>query len=164
MRTGQAVVVANVVVVAVLAVVSGPLVPVVDLSQSPPGPGSPPGVGTADVTVTGVPDRIVLQRSAFGAGTYHLENADSTVAVAAAEGNPYVEYRVEIPALEETRVRAFGLHGRAGETVRMRFGAYEIQPGVVHNDTYEGRVEISLQSDDYAILRQRPVTVEVRGR
>lgn len=146
--------------IVVLSVVSGPLIPGIDLSRSPP-PDESIGTGTASVTVLDSPAQLTLERGSFGAGTFHLAGEESIVDVTGVEGNPYLEYRLRIPALDIVHIRGKSLYGVSGNDT-LEFDAYEVRPDRIGKETYRGVLAIHLQSDDYAVLHRSNVTIRVR--
>ncbi len=163
MHPGRALGWLAVVTIGATVLLSSPLIAVVDLTQPPSQPTGPYGGGTADVTVEEVPDTVVLERASFGAQTYRFSHEESEIAVHSVGGNPYLEYRIEIPALDIVHIRAQKLNDSSPRTETLRFDAYEIRPEVVQSETYRGHLEIQLQSDNYAVLHSSNVTVRVEG-
>lgn len=143
--------------------VSSPLIAGVDLTHPPSGPTENFGEGTANVSIQTVPETVVLKRSSFGAQTYRFSQEDTEVSVLSVSGNPYIEYRIEIPALDVVHIRAQKLNDNTPNREVLRFDAYEIRPERIENETYRGRLEIHLQSDNYELLHSSNVTVRVKG-
>jgi hypothetical protein len=146
--------------IAVLAVVSGPLVGAVDLTRATP----PAGAGDATVSVESVPaDRIVLERSRFGAGRYHLSAPPAVVALDSVEGNPVVRYTIDIPQLWVTATSRYPLADRGGQRLRLRPNPLGISPRRITQDRYNATVAIWLRTDDRERdLIQRRITIEVK--
>ncbi|WP_143423209.1 hypothetical protein [Halegenticoccus soli] len=146
--------------IAVVSVVAGPLFGSVGIAQ-PAAP--PPGSGTADVEVRSVPAEIVLERSRFGAETFHLSGPDAVVAVDDVRGNPQLTYAVDIPDLWVTIASRRELRGAADGEVRMAFRPEEISPKLIAERRYEATVSIWLleEGGEYALLYEETVTIEV---
>lgn len=153
---------ATVLIVVVISGASGPLVGAVDLSTEPGG-SAPPGTGSADATVNEVPETVFLEEANFGAGTYHLSGPSARVTVGTVSGNPLLEYVIHIPALDFTDIKTFELRKTPERSLSLTFRPVEISPKEIDQDEYDGRIEVRLQSDEFAILYEEAVTVEVRG-
>lgn len=147
-------------VVAVVTVVSGPLVGAADLTRAAP----PAGPGEAAVTVETVPaDEIVLERGRFGAGRYHLAGPPAVVAVESIRDNPVVRYTVDVPGLWTTATSRYELAGRAGQRLQLRPSPVGISPQRVQRGQYEATVAVWLRTDDRERdLYQQRVAIEVR--
>lgn len=160
MDRSQGLFAATALVVVLASVASGPLVGAVDLTQTPEV--APRGTGAADVEVRSVPETVVLEQANFGAGTYHLAGPSGSVAVGTVSGNPLLEYVIHVPALDFTDIKTYELRESPNRAIELRFRPVEISPRRVGKDEYEGSIEIRLQSDEFALLYEKPVTVEVR--
>lgn len=160
MDRSQGLFAATALVVVAVSVVSGPLVGAVDLTQNPEV--APGGTGTADVEVRDVPKTVVLEQADFGAGTYHLAGPSASVAVGTVTGNPLLEYVIHIPALDFTDIKTYDLRNTPRQTLELTFRPVELSPKRVRRETYNGTIEIRLQSDEFGVLYEGPVTVEVR--
>lgn len=159
MERSQRLFAVTVLVVVAVSVASGPLVGAVDLTRVPAA--APPGTGSADVSVRDVPRSVVLDRAAFGAGTYHLAGPGASVLVGTVSGNPLLEYVIQIPAIGYTDIKTYELRKTQGQRLGLRFRPVELSPSVIDQSTYNGTIEIRLQSDEFAVLHEAPVTVEV---
>lgn len=148
--------------VVVVAVVSGPLVGAVDLSTEPTWP-APPGQGSADVQVVDVPGTAVLERGDFGAGTYHLTGPSPQIEVGSVTGNPLLEFVIHIPRLGFTDIKSVELRRVPHQTVEPDYRPVELSPSLIDRASYNGTIEIRLQSDEFEILAEAPVTVEVQA-
>ncbi|MFC6975186.1 hypothetical protein ACFQL1_11845 [Halomicroarcula sp. GCM10025709] len=148
------------VAVAVLAIVSGPLVGAVDLTRATP----PAGAGDATVSVDSVPaGQIVLERSRFGAGRYHLSAPPAVVSVGSVDGNPVVRYTIDIPGLWTTATSRYQLADRSGERMGLRPNPVGISPQRIDQTRYNATVAIWLRTGDRERdLIQRRITVEVQ--
>lgn len=152
---------ATVVLVAVTALVSGPLVGGVDFTRAADDPTAPAGTGTAEVSVESVPETVVLDRGDFGAGTYHMQAEDAIVRVGDVTGNPHLEYIVEIPALDYVEGRIIRLHDAQGDRMHLAVRPVEIGPRIVREDAYEGTISVRLQSDRNRVLYEAQIRIEV---
>ena len=155
-------------VIAVTAVISGPLVPV-DLTPDTTTCDEDvfPEQGNATVTVRSVPDRVTLSRSEFGADVWRLDIPPARVNVTDIEGRPTVSYRIQIPELGRTAgVRAVLSHCTTGR-VPLRIDPATFQPGAVHNETYDATLFVTYRGIENGTkiertLAERNVTVVVR--
>lgn len=162
MREGRPLVWSTVVLIAAMTLASGPLVGAVDLPAGP-APGPPPGTGSASVEVLSAPTTVTLQRSSFGAGTFHLEGPPARVRVDAVTGNPELRYSIDIPGLWFSDANEYALRGRAGDRVTLEFRPVELSPTRVTEDRYRGTLAIWLvtDGDTYRTVHQASVTIEV---
>lgn len=144
---------------ALSAIVSGPFVGAVDLTRAE----TPPGTGTAEVTVESVPAAdIVLERGEFDAGRYHLTALPAVVSVGSVEGNPVLRYSVDIPNLWFTVSSRYELAGSGGDRVELRPNPSGVSPQRVTQDRYNATVSIWLQTDDLQRdLVQQQIVIEV---
>lgn len=163
MRDGRPLVWSTVIVIAVMAFAAGPLAGAIDVSAEPASVGPPPGTGLATVEVRSAPTTVTLQRSAFGAGTFHLEGPPAQVRVRSVTGNPKLRYSIDIPGLWFTDTSEYALRDRAGEEIVLGFRPVELSPTRVTADRYRGTLAIWLVTDGntYQTVYQAPVTVEV---
>lgn len=163
MADGRPLVWSTVLVITVVAIVSGPLVSGVN----PPAAGGsaepPVGAGSASVDVVSAPSTVTLQRSSFGAGTYHFEGPPARVTVRSVTGNPGIRYSIDVPDLWFTDTKTYPLQGRAGDRIDLEFRPVELSPTRVTNDSYRGRLAIWLVTDGgtYRTVYQAPVRIEV---
>jgi len=161
MDVERAAVVGTVALVAVTAVLSGPLVGGVDFTRAAHAPDAGAGTGTAEVSVESVPEVVVLERGDFGAGTYHMTAPDAVVRVGRVTGNPHLEYVIEIPALDYVEGRTVRLHDADGERLHLAVRPVELGPRIVTGTSYNGTISIRLQSDRTRVLYEAPVRIEV---
>jgi hypothetical protein len=162
MDVERAAVVGTVALVAVTAVLSGPLVDGIDFTRASEIPEAGAGTGTAEVSVESVPDVVVLERGDFGAGTYHMTAPDAVVRVGEVTGNPHLEYVIEIPAIDYVEGRIIGLHDAEGERLHLAVRPVEIGPRIVTGASYNGTISIRLQSDRTRVLYEAPIRIEVK--
>jgi hypothetical protein len=149
-----------VLLVVLVSVVSGPLVPWVDLTRAPPAPGA----GTASASVESVPSEVRLVRERFGAGRYRLDAPAAVVGVDAVRGRPVLRYVVDVPALSFVATSERPLAGRDGDRVTLAVGGATASPRQVDRESYEATVAVWLrEGPEYTALVQREVTVEVVG-
>ena len=155
-------------VVAVTAVVSGPLVSV-DLTPDPTTCDEDvrPERGNATVTVHSLPDRATLSRSEFGADVWRLDIPPARVNVTDIERRPTVSYRIQIPELGRTAgVRTVFSHCTTGR-VPLRIDQPTFQPETVDNETYDATLFVTYRGTENGTkvertLAERNVTVVVR--
>lgn len=163
MEQGRRFVWVTVVILVVVPVISGPLVSGVSLTSTEATlPAS--GTGTASVEVISVPTGSVsLDRSDFGAGTFHLAADPAVVEVEAVSGNPRVNYAIDIPALEFTDIHAYQLGKHGTEQLELTFRPVELAPDRIDADTYNATVAVWLVTDEneYTAVYQERITVPV---
>lgn len=153
----------TVTVIVLTSVVSGPLVGAIDFTPTESAQLPPPGSGSASVRVASVPnDSIVLQRGAFGSGTYHFEAPPAILVAGTVRGNPYIEYLIRVPGIEYADITQYSLQKVRGSRLRLEFRPVEISPTRVTRKRYSGTLEIRLQSNDSRILYESSVTIHVR--
>lgn len=149
----------------VTPVVAGPLVPGVHLSAS--AAASPPaGTGTADVSVRSGPgDSIQFVKSGFGAETYYFADHAATVYVTSVEGNPRVNYAIDVPALELTDINSYHLAEIGTGSLELRLRPIELDPDRITQDSYEATIAIWLvtEGNEYESLYQETISIEVRA-
>lgn len=160
MQASQWAVWATVAVVIAVTVASGPLVGAVDLAHRT-GPTVPPGRGTAAVHLVDAPRTATLEAGDFGSGTYHLVGSPARVRVGDVRGDPVLEYVVRVPGIGLTDVHEYHPRETPHRTVDLRYRPVEVSPRLVGNDTYAGTLEVRLQADDYRLLYEGDLTVEV---
>jgi len=145
--------------VAILAVASGPLVGAVDVTQQE----TPPGEGSTAVSVDSVPTgQVTLERGRFGSGRYHLAAPPAVIAVDRVEGNPAVRYTIDIPSLWITATSRYELAGTEGTQMELRPEPIGISPQRVDRDRYDAILTIWIREGDRErqILLER-ITIEV---
>lgn len=123
-----------------------------------------PGQGTATVEVVDVPDRVVLDRSEFGAGWYRLEVPAAIAHVSDVEGQPMLSYQVRIEALGTDQGSTTFLSPATEGAVALEMSQWRYEPSEVTEDAYAGELTVTYRgSDGTRTLVQKDVTVEVRG-
>jgi hypothetical protein len=115
------------------------------------------------VSANDIPTTIVLKRSSFGARTYKFGQEEAVFKVHSLSGNPYIEYRITIPALEKVHIRAQKLNDTRPNREVLRFDAVEIRPDRIQKDSYQAELEVQLQADNYQVLHRSNITVRVQG-
>lgn len=162
MDTSNRIVWSTVAVILVVMIVSGPLVGSIELTSMESSP-TTLGTGSAEVQIDSVPtDAITLERSTFGAKTFHLSAPPSTVTIEDVRGNPVLEYAIQIPELGFVDINSYVVSELTGSTLRLTFRPIEISPSEVTQETYGGTVTIRLQADEFERLYESTITVEVR--
>ena len=154
-------VVASVVgVILLTALLSGPLVPGVDLTNEPPEISEQ---GTATVTTVALPERATIERASFGAKNYHLTLPPATVEVSAIEGSATLSYRLEIPALNYTRTTTHFLSERIGARYELTMQSDTLSLERVTADRYDGTVSVvKRDASGESMLDRRQIAIEVR--
>ncbi|WP_101294253.1 hypothetical protein [Halegenticoccus soli] len=153
-------------VVAVAAVLGGPLVPGVDLAPPAPAPVSG-NVGQGSVAVEAVAfgeTGYRLERGAHGSGAYYLVAPDAFVEVASVDGRPMLVYEVRIADLGYARsTTAFPSEGAVG-TVRISLGKDALSPERIAAGRYRAEVRVLARANERdRVLDERTVEIEVRG-
>ncbi len=165
MDRGSELVLMTSVLLVVMPVVAGPLVPGINLSGNVSA-SRPPGDGTADVSVRSVPgDSIQFAESDFGAETYHFADHAATVYVKSVEGNPRVNYAIDIPALALTDINSYHLARSGTGPLELRLRPIELDPDRITQESYEATIAVWLVTDgnEYESLYQETIKIEVRG-
>lgn len=146
-------------------IVSGPLVGVANLTHTESSTNERFGTGTAEINVQFVPtEGAVLQRGSFGSGMYHLEAPSARVSVGAVSGNPYLEYVIEIDALDVVDISTYVLANHEGMDLKLRFRPFEISPQNVEKAQYNGTIIVRIQSDRYREIVRADIQINVQGR
>lgn len=123
-----------------------------------------PGHGMATVEVVDVPERVILDRSEFGAQWYRLTVPPATVHVTDIEGRPMISYQVRIEALGTDQGSTTFLPSSTERTVALTMKQWRYDPADVTQESYTGEVIVTYRgSDSTRTLVRRNVTVEVRG-
>lgn len=146
-------------------ILSGPLVPVVDLTAPKADSPDDSGVGNATITVVEPPAsdfRIAPAR--FGAGTY-LYSQPVTVQVASVTGHPTLTYEIRIPGLGFNVVTlAFLSEDEAGRNLDLSIARSSIRPEQVTEPSYPAELELRLRSGNQSrVVWRQNVTVNVEG-
>ncbi|GGN86720.1 hypothetical protein [Haloarcula pellucida] len=148
-------------VVVVTALVSGPLVPGVSLTQE-----RDVAYGTGNVTVAEVqfPDRVTIERASFGQDGYYLTVPPATVRFSTLSGSPTMVYRLAIDELGYTRSTVHFLSESVGERYEATIQSDSFDENELTNETYHGTVGVVVEdSRSRRVVAERAVTVEVVG-
>ena len=148
--------------IALVAIVSGPLVGGVDFTRTNT---IPEGSGTVDVTVESVPtDDFVLERNRFVPGRYHLSAPPAVVHVNDIQGNPLVRYSIDVPGLWYSTSSRYELDRHGGGRLVLRPSPIGLTPSRVQNGSYDASVSIWVHSNGRQInVYEDSITLEVRG-
>jgi hypothetical protein len=154
----------TVTLVALVLLVSSPVLGLVDLTPSSRTPDTV-GDGTATLTVSSVPtDRVRMTPGRFGTGVVYLRIPPATVDVASVTGQPRLVYVARVPELGFERVATTQLDADTREsTVRMDARAFANDR--IDRETY--RVELvlrvqSFETNDVIYRRNATVTAPTR--
>lgn len=153
------------VLLVVMPVVAGPHVPGIHLPDNA-STTQPPGDGTADVSVQSVPGNSVqFVKSDFGAETYHFTDHAALVHVQSVDGNPRVNYAIDIPALELTDINSYHLAQKGTGPLELRLRPIELDPDRITQDSYDATIAIWLVTDgnEYESLYQETIRIEVQS-
>lgn len=163
MDRGSGLVLLTSVVLVVTPVIAGPLVPGIQLPEKAAA-SPPPGEGTATVSVRSVPgNSIQFVQSDYGAETYHFTNTAAVVEVQTIEGNPRVNYAIDIPALKLTDINSYHLAEREPGALELRLRPIELDPDRITQDSYEATIAIWLvtNGNEYESVYQETIRIEV---
>lgn len=155
---------ARITTIAILGVVllSGPLVPFVDVTPAAPSiPSDSPA--SASITVVSPPsDDFRIASARFGAGIY-LYSAPLTVRVERVSGSPTLIYELRIDDLGVTFVSvAFLSEADAGTDQVLQIERSTIEPDRITKETYTGAVELRLRTgNETRLIHQQHVAVTV---
>lgn len=147
------------------AIVSGPLVGAVDISEPPADQGTAPvpGDGTATVSVISTPESATIESTRFAAEGYLIDVPNATIDVTNLTGHPMVVYKLRIPELTyvggTTTVLNRNFTGRQELTMRQLSidGEEEMQ------DEYRGELLIvKREHEQDTTLYQGNVTISVK--
>lgn len=165
MDADQALVATTVAVIVAVVLASGPLVGTVDLTPeraTDAGADVPLGNGTAAVSVVSVPDTVRLDRGEFGANAYAVRVPNATVAVATAEGRPFLNYKLRIETLGHTTSALYEIGDRANDRIALTLDPRPIAPDEVNRTEYAGELVVVLTDDrGRRVLYRGTITVEV---
>lgn len=154
---------ATVAVIVAVALISGPLVGSIDLTQARDGDaGAELGSGSLEASVVSLPDDPRLVRGEYGSGAYYLRVPPAIVEVSNVEGRPALVYKIRIFKLNYVRqVTSFLKDGSTGQR-RLSVGEDALRPEMVTRDRYEGELVLIARSDgNDRMIAQKNVTVTV---
>lgn len=165
MNPGRLTVFATVAIVVFTALLSGPLVGAVDLTEdSEVDTSFNPGQGSANVTVLSVPERGTLERYEFGAGAYYLRMGEMEVNVTAVEGQPILVYKLRSADLTFVSSTNTFLNESSTGPMTVPFREDTIQGERVDESRDEYTMELVvgvLANDEERVIQRTNVTVEV---
>lgn len=144
-----------------VAVVSGPLVPGVDLTRPEDADHLVCEGGSASVDLAEPPGGFTLEADRFGAGTYTFSGEDAAAEVETVEGCPRLVYRLQVPALGVDSRKVHFLSADDGGTVVLSPPSPSVAPDDVDRDAYEGTVTVELHGDTRRVLYRENVTIQV---
>lgn len=146
-----------------VTLVSGPLVPWVDLTRADAGedPGEL-GQGDATAEVVSAPGRATLTRGAYGSGSYYLEVPDATVELRDVTGRPMLIYKIRLPAKGYSRGTNHFVSAEQEGTYELSLERDAWTRDEVTRDRYEGELVVLLRDGDSdRTVYRGNVTVEV---
>lgn len=162
MRDERGIVIGVVAIVGLTAIVSGPLVGVVDLTSAESGDGSVGVSGSVTVGDVTLPERAELASGRFGSETYYLHVPDARVELQRAIGQSILTYRLSIPELGFTREAVFFVSERDEGTFTLSTDETTVDPERVANDSYAGELTVNARNDAGSrILANETIAVEV---
>ncbi|MBX0321559.1 hypothetical protein EGH21_00810 [Halomicroarcula sp. F13] len=148
-------------VVVVTAVVSGPLVPGVTLTQE-----HDVAYGEGNATVAGVqfPDRVTVERASYGQEGYYLDIPPATVQFTSLSGSPTVTYRLSVAELGYSRSTVHFLDDGVGKRFEVTLQADSFGADELSRESYAGTLDVVVDdARSRRVVGQRNVTVEVVG-
>jgi len=105
---------------------------------------SPLGTGSADVSVTALPDSAVIERARFGAGTWRLNLPPADVSVGPVSGRPILTYKIRVEGPDLTwAVAGTTALSRCQETTRLGIGEGRFDPRTVEEQQYAGTITVT---------------------
>ena len=146
--------------------ISGPLAPGVDFTQVRETEQGLDSLGSGTISIAGatLPDRAVLQRGDYGAGTYRLLVPDATVDVASYSGRPIISYGIDIDEIGYSRNSIRILVNETDSTLSLPLEEDTLDKGQLGNDSYRAELTLLTRAGgNETIIAQRNITVEVRS-
>lgn len=160
MDTSRAIGWGVVAVVAATALLSGPLVPGIDLTTARETPAY--GNGSATVDGADLPDAGRLTGGRYGTTEYSLEVPPATLNLTAVRGYPVATYRVRVPALSYTRTTTTFLSPDDAGRTPLTLEPGPVDAAVVGYGPYEAQVTVTLRGDgSERVIADGTVRVEV---
>ena len=158
------VVVGTVVLVFLTTVVSGPLVPLVDITADRSFSGDGLGEGRASVGDVTLPGSVAFERGDFGSGSYYLRVDPATIELDDVVGRPIVSYEVSIPALGYSRSAVTVLSSADEGTYELSIDEAAFGPEEITNESYAGELVVDARYGEAEyVLARKNVTIEVIG-
>jgi hypothetical protein len=151
-------------VIGFVVLLSGPLVPQVDLTTTPTEKPSPycEAHGNASVTVEDVPrEQFSVKQRRFGAGSYYISAPDTTVSVENVQGCPVIVYRLTINDLNYFGQRLYFVTEERNRTVSLSVVKGTFTPSDIGAGPYDGTVTILVRGDQKRPVYRTNVTVRV---
>lgn len=128
-----------------ILVVSGPLTGGIAFA-----PTEPDGFGYGTITLTPqtAPAEITIQTGRFDAGLYVLSVPDTIVHIEHVSGRPLVTYKLNIPEMGYVRQSLHIIDAEStGDTIALSLGETPIEPELLNDDAYTGRLSIETRDD-----------------
>ncbi len=152
--------------IGILTLVSGPLVPGIDLTAARTDAPTLIGNETDSISaaVVSAPDTdIRFEKAQFGAGTYELVVPDAVIRIEAVSGRPRVIYRLNIPAMHYSRGTIhFVDAAQANSRLTLNFESTDFTPDELSQERYAGRLAIvTLDSTGSTEIYNESVTIRV---
>jgi len=151
-------------IIVVTVVVSGPLVPQVDLTteREVGTPGYCEAEGNASITVKDVPTgQFRIEQRRFGAGAYYIAAPDARVAVEGVQGCPIIAYRLAIDDLGYLGQRLYFLTEERTGTISLSAVEGTFTPSDVGSGPYDGNLSIRVRGDRTRTVYETTVTIRV---
>lgn len=168
MDLGRGVVWAAISIIVLTSVVSGPIVPALDLTSPRD---DAPGISFAaeddlDASLASLPEGgVALVQGRFGAGAYTLDVPDAAVDVNRVRGSPRLVYKVRIPDLGFVRATVhFVGPEHEGSRLTLSVEPVTFDPDRITEDDYDGVLLVVARADATAeTIGRQNVTIEVRS-
>lgn len=145
-----------------VTLVSGPLVGAVDLTHERENEAAP-GSGSANATVVSVPDRVVLDKGAYGSGSYYLQVPDAVVNLTHVSSQPLLVYKLYIRELGYSHGTTHFLSPRNEGRMSVSLSRDALAPEEIQQDRYRGELLLLVRDDSGdQTLAAKNVTVLVR--
>ena len=129
----------------VLAVAAGPVIGILgQQSDSTCNVDAPAGTGNASVSVTGLPDSALLERSRFGAEVWRLSVDPARVDVGPVSGRPTVAYKLRVEG-EDVYYTASSttILSRCYDTSQIVIEDSQLSRRTLEQDSYNGTFEVT---------------------
>lgn len=160
----QPAVAATVALVVVVTLASGPLVGLVDLTAAATWSPEDFGEGRAAVGDVTLPDRVVIERGDFGAGTYYLRVPSATVELREVVGRPILSYEVSVESLGYTRSAINVVSSDDVGNYELTLEEIAFGPEQLDGERYAGELTVDVRyGGRLHVLATKNVTIEVVG-
>jgi hypothetical protein len=148
--------------VVVVAVLSGPLVGAVDLTE-PEQESFSPGTGSIEVTVEDTPETVILRPGAYDTGVYYYQVPDTTLAIDAVTGQPMLVYKIAVPELRITRVTTHFLSPDTEGPYQLGLAPGRVTADKITREQYQGELRVLTRTDGGEEVHHRSnISVVVR--